>query len=1479
MTQRLLFLLWALTWCLGTVPAQVSAADLKVLYLGDSGHHQPKARFDQLQPVLAKRGIEITYTDDLKQLELANLKKYAGLIVYANTTELPAAQESALLEYVAGGGGFIPLHCASYCFLNSPTYIDLVGAQFKKHGGEVFATEIVQPEHPIMKGFGGFSSWDETYVHTKHNDRNRIVLEVRRAGSQEDGNETEPWTWIRTHGNGRVFYTAWGHDQRTWSNPGFQNLVERGIRWACGDDPTSVPAYQDKSFFPVPKMTVMAKDLAPFEFEEVGPKIPNYLPSDKWGVQGEAISKMQKPLPPNESIKHYVTPENFHLELSMSEPEIQGKPIAMNWDERGRLWICETIDYPNELMPPEQGRDRIRICEDTNGDGIMDKSTVFAEKLSIPTSLEFCRGGVVVQAGVETIFLKDTNGDDKADVRETLITGWAMGDTHGGVSNFIYGLDNRYWAMQGYNDSHPEYATGKHRGFRQGPFNFTVKSKGDAAQVTDVEFVRSTTNNSWGLGITEEGLIFASTANRAPSFFVPIPNRYYERVKGWTPSLMADQIADTFLFKAITDKVRQVDQHGGYTAGAGHAIYTARTYPKAWWNRVAFVAEPTGHLVGTFVLNREGATYRDTSPFNLVASDDDWAAPIMAEVGPDGNVWILDWYNFIVQHNPTPQGFKTGKGNAYESDLRDKKYGRVYRLVYDGKDGMPGADKPPKLDASKPETLIAALTHPNRLWRRHAQRLLVERGQADVTGALIKLVADPSVDETGNNAGAIHALWTLKGIGALDKASGEAFKAVVTALKHKAPGVRRNAALVLPPSAESAAAVIAADLLSDEDKQVQLGALMALADQPSDATVGKALAAASRTSDFAADRYLQEGLICAAAMHADNFLAALLVAQVGGDSKPKNEMTDAQANSVRVIAEHLARSEMSSEALEKLLASFSASNPKALEALLSGLAAGWPKNSTVKLSAASEATLEKLIGELPPQSRGPLVRLAATWGSEKLKKYAAEIASSMIETIGDNSVSVKNRVAAANDLVNLDPASEETIGKLIESISPQMPPAVASGIVRALADSTAGNVASTLIEAWPSMTPTLRGDVISVLMKRPKTTTEMLAAIKEGTIAVADLSLDQRQSLRSHPNREVRDAAEKLLAASGGLVSADRQKVLDTYMPTTHATGDAKIGKALFTKNCANCHKHSGEGNEIGPDLTGMAVHPKEELLVHILDPNRSVEGNFRRYTVLTADGQVLSGMLAAESQSAVELIDAEAKRHAIARDDIERITSTNKSLMPEGFEQQLKPDDMTNLLEFLASKGRYVPLQLGAVATAVSTKGLFSDDDNGPDRMVFRDWKPKEFEGVPFYLVDPAGKNKPNIVLLNSPNAALPAKMPRSVSLPCNMVVKNLHMLSGVSGWGFPYDNEKSTSMIVRFHYANGEIEDHPLVNGVHFADYIRRVDVPQSKFAFALQGQQIRYLSVSPKRQEVVKTVELLKGPDRSAPIVMAITAEQNQ
>ena len=321
------------------------------------------------------------------------------------------------------------------------------------------------------------------------------------------------------------------------------------------------------------------------------------------------------------------------------------------------------------------------------------------------------------------MYLKDTDGDDVADERTVLFRGWKQGDTHGGVSNFQYGLDNWIWAMQGYNNSTAGgRRAGSSRRSARAFFAF-------ARMVREIEFIRSTNNNTWGLGISEEGIIFGSTANRNPSVYMPIPNRYYERVRGWTPSLVLGTIADTHLFKPITENV------------SGKSIITAATRPAPamrctrlgniraeYWNRTAFVNGPTGHLVGTFVLKPDGSDFRSTSPFNLLASDDEWTAPIMSEVGPDGNVWVIDWYNYIVQHNPTPRGFKTGKGNAYETDLRDKKHGRIYRVVYAA---MQSDEKPFTLADATPGKLVATLTHPTMLWRKHAQRLLVERGRTD----------------------------------------------------------------------------------------------------------------------------------------------------------------------------------------------------------------------------------------------------------------------------------------------------------------------------------------------------------------------------------------------------------------------------------------------------------------------------------------------------------------------------------------------------------------------------------------------------------------------------------------------------------------------------------------------------------------------------------------------------------------------------
>jgi putative heme-binding domain-containing protein len=328
----------------------------------------------------------------------------------------------------------------------------------------------------------------------------------------------------------------------------------------------------------------------------------------------------------------------------------------------------------------------------------------------------------------------------------------------------------------------------------------------------------------------------------------------------------------------------------------------------------------------------------------------------------------------------------------------------------------------------------------------------------------------------------------------------------------------------------------------------------------------------------------------------------------------------------------------------------------------------------------------------------------------------------------------------------------------------------------------------------------------------------------------------------------------------------------------TEKTGDAAHGLEVFKNNCAKCHRHGDVGESIGPNLTGFAVHPKDKILTEVIDPNRSVEGNFRQYTVATNDGRVLNGLLASETRTAVELIDSEAKKQVVLREDIDEIIASPKSLMPEGFEKQITPADFADLLEFLSAKGKYFPLPLDKAATIVSTQGMFYSKDAPAERLVFPDWSTKTVEEVPFQLIDPKGNSVPNVIMLYGPDGTFPPRMPRSVSVPCNAKARMIHLLSGVSGWGFPLGQKGSVTMIVRLHYKDGSTEDHPLLNGEHFADYIRRVDVPGSKLAFSLeQGQQVRYLTIDPKRDdEPIKEIEFVKGDDKTAPVVMAVTIE---
>jgi putative membrane-bound dehydrogenase-like protein len=1451
----------------GTADPAAAESPLRVLFLGDDGHHRPAERFAELAPVLAGRGIELVYTDRIEDIAPATLAAYDALAVYANLKDLPPAAEAAILEFVRGGKGLVPIHCASACFPRSPVWIDLVGARFHKHGTGEFRAPNVAPEHPVMREFGGFQSWDETYAHTQHNLRGRTVLEERI-----EGDHREPWTWVRQEGNGRVFYTAWGHDRRTWSHPGFHNLVERGIRYAAGRDPAVAGPYGDRV-----AMTRPPAELAPFSY--LPAKVPFYAPGG--GRDGaDHVATMQQPVAPEESRRHAITPEGFRVELFASEPLLEGKPLAMCFDADGAVYVAESVDYPNDLVepPPEDpaavvaGRDRIVRLLDTDGDGRADRRDVFAEKLSIPTSMLAHDGGLIVTMAPNTLYLKDTDGDGRADVRQVLFTGWGTGDTHAGPSNLTWGLDGWVYGIVGYSGFRGMVG-GEELHFPMGFFRF----RPDGSRL---EYLRSTNNNSWGFGFSEEGLVFGSTANGNPSEHMPLANRVYERVRGWSAERLGGIAGSPDMILApraggggagqSSVAIRQVDHHGRFTAAAGHRLYTARSYPREYWNRTAFVCEPTGHVVATFELTPRGAGFTSRLGWNLVASDDEWTAPIQAEVGPDGQVWVVDWYNFIVQHNPTPAGFEKGERGAYVTPLRDKTHGRIWRIVHEAAPSTPRRS----LAAVPPEELVAALRDTSMFWRERAQRKLVERasgrldGGRDILPALLPLVSDPTVDEIGLAPAAIHAIWTLAQLGGLDgpTADPRATAAVRAALAHPSAGVRMNAVKALPRDQETLAALASAGLAADPAPLVRLAVLEALGESGSSPEAGRLvepLLADPRTFE---DRVLADAATSAAAVQSATVLPALLAA-----GRPV-------ANHLPLIervAEHVARG-ADGAAVSAALVQLVTAPADVAGAALAGLARGWPRGTPAQLSPAAEQAILALADALPPATQGQLVTLVQHTGSAALDSRIGSISTALLATIDRSDGPDAERIAAAERLVALRPADFAVVTALLERTGGRAAPELSAGLIAAVGRSAATEAPGAVLDRLASFTPQVREAAIRTIIGNRDWAIHLVNRLSRNKLPLGDVPLVERTTLAQHPDRVVRDRMKKILDAGGGLPSADRQKVIDAVLPVVQAGGDALRGKVIFKEQCGTCHMHSGEGGRVGPDLTGMAVHPPHELLVHILDPNRSVEGNYRAYTVTTDVGRVVTGLLAAESKTAVEIVDAKGERVAIQRSEIDEFQPSPNSLMPVGFEKQIPPQGFADLLAFLTARGAYLPLALEKVATVVSTKGMFHSPAALQERLVFDDWSPKQVQGVPFLLVDPQGDSVPNVVLLHGPRGEIPPRMPREVTVPVNASARAIHLLGGVAGWGFPAIKGQSVSMIVRLRYDDGSAEDHPLVNGRHIADYIRRVDVPDSAFAFDLHGKQLRHVRITPGQARPIVAIDLVKGSDATAPVVAALTVE---
>jgi putative membrane-bound dehydrogenase-like protein len=1383
----------------GRVAAEETES-LRVLFLGDRGHHDPSSRARVLIPVLKAQKIEIEYTDQLADLNPENLETFDVLLLYANHDAIEPQQERALLDFVRHGKGLVAVHCASYCFRNSEPFVALVGGQFKEHGAETFRARIVDAQHPAMQGVQSFDSFDETYLHTRLADDNRVLMVRDHQGG------VEPYTWVRTLERGRMFYTALGHDLQTWSQPQFQKLLANGLRWAAGETSEE-------------PLARVADDSIP------------------------------APLSPEESMARMHLPEGFNVKLVAAEPQIS-TPLAMAFDERSRLWVLDSVDYPNKVLPEGKGHDRIKILQDQDGDGRVETVKVFAEGLNIPTGIVLAEGGAIVVNTPDILLLRDTDGDDVADERRVLFTGLGRFDTHAVASNLFYGHDNWIWGTVGYSGLSVKVGEKTHT-MKMGLFRFRPDG-------SDFEVMTATDNNTWGLGFTSAGDVVASTANRHHSWFLAVPNRAFESVRGWHAA-GSHYNADHHRSHPLELPPRQWDHAGSFTSACNATVYAAAQFPAPYPERTMFVCEPTIHLIHNNLLVREGSNLVARDGWNLMASDDPWCGPTQALVGPDGAVWFIDLYSYVMLHNkPDEPREKHGTGNAWLTGLRDLEHARIYRIVY----GRGESAARTSLHEASPEQLLSAMGDDNLHWRLMAQRLLVERAQLDVIPQLIALVAGDSP------RAAQHALYTLAGLDALTKAPQQSMPALVSGLQHADPGVQRAALAALPRSEQGAELILRNGLLEGNDPFVRREALLALAECPAVEQGGPAVATVLAQPENSGDRWIPLAATSAAARNAVSFLLAAL------DANVEQQKVAAMGNAARVVAEHLARTQSPAQASALLVALSTYDASAVTSAILQGLVAGWPQELPLALPPQQVDRLAAWLEKLPASSQLDLLTLAQrSQFGERMEQAAGELKESLAKAISADTGD-QERIDAAHSLILLAPQGE-SIALVLDQITPKASPQLTEGLLQSLGEGESAEIATAILERWETLTPAGRHAAIGLLLRRTPWTQAFLASLDQHPDWLRDMTVDQRQQLLRHPDAQLAATAKQILERGGQIPNPDRQKVIDSLAGLVETTGDATAGRAVFEKQCAKCHRHGNLGAAIAPDLTGIAARKKAEILIDVLDPNRSVEGNYRLYTVTTDDGRVVQGLLAAETQTAVELIDAEAKRQVVLRENIDQLVAGKLSLMPEGFEK-LPPTELSDLLTFLTQRGKFLPLSLREVANSITTRGMFQDEALDWERLIFADWSPKEFAGVPFQLLDPQGTRSPNALVLHSPLGRVSRDCPKAASIACHGRVKALHLLGGVSGWGWPAVRNASVSMIVRLKYADGQQEDHPLVNGEHLADYNGTPDVPKSQLAFPLGGRQVRYLAIHPQRDAEIDTIEFVKGPDETAPVIMAVTAE---
>lgn len=969
-----------------------------------------------------------------------------------------------------------------------------------------------------------------------------------------------------------------------------------------------------------------------------------------------------------DALATYKVADGFKIEMIAAEPLISD-PVDMEIDEYGRMYVVEMHGYPLD----KSGSGKIILLKDTDGDGTMDSKTVFKDGLVLPNSIMRWKKGVLVTDAPAVLYLEDTDGDGVANITDTVMTGFALTNPQHNANSPIYGLDNWIYIAHEGAVSTREYKkefgdVGSEVYLTQYPeaAKLPVNANGRSVRMRpDRKLLEmSSSRGQFGQTFDAWGHLFECN-NSNQGYQEVIANKYFERnnslLAGDATQSMSDHLNAAEVFPITTNPDRQLLTNiGVMTSACGLTTYLGDLFPPPYNGNVTFVAEPVSNLVHVDVLRDSGASFvasRILHEKEFLASTDAWARPVNLYVGPDGALYVLDYYRRVIESPEWMSDDVIKAGGLY--DGYDK--GRIYRITPTAT-GPADWTKGLTLGDESSESLVKNLDNRNYWWRINAQRLLVDRADRNAVAPLLKMTTE------GNEFGRLHALWTLEGMGELKS------EQIINALKDSVAGIRENAVKLAEAHLKDdpALATSLLALQNDKDAKVRFQLLLTAGDIPTQE------AAAARTRllfNDINDKWVQIAALSASSSQTLPLLNVVM-------NKFRDDVP-AYSSLVQRLTGMIGAAGTTDEIhnlISVAVAGKASDHPQKKAAVIEGLANGL-KNRKSELTI-KENDQQMLISAFFEHGSAEVRRASLSLLSNNgitdtaMKAAAIKRAASIMNDVSQPFA----RRAEAVDFIALGDPSVYT-GDLKKLINPKEEPPLQLAAIRTLSRAKGTAISEYAIQQWEVLTPEIRDAAIATFMSDSNRIALLIDALEKNKIKASSVSFSTSVQLMENRNDDLRNRARAIFTKN----ERDRKKVNKDYQAALELDGDAVKGKEVYVKNCAICHQVRGKfGIAIGPDLGTVQNWIKEDVMANILDPNLSISSGFDMWNVELNNGETAQGIIFSETPTAITLRNNGKMDRTLNRQDIKSIRAMNVSAMPTGLEKNIDKQQMADLLAFL---------------------------------------------------------------------------------------------------------------------------------------------------------------------------------------------------